>query len=366
MRVRDALLLLAVLAVVAVAAYWILRGRPEGGECVVRVYTYESLLKWGADPNATLQAVYGGFEERYGCRVEVREFEDARSALLALIEEGESPRADVIIGVDNSLIEEAIEAGVLEPYEPPNLEDVPDWLVESLDPTLHAVPYDYGLIALVYDSERIPPERVEGLTFDELLDLANLTVAEDPTLSSTGLGFLMWQVAYYRAAGEEGAWVDWWRDAVSRGLLVAGSWGDAYDIFLDEAQGRPVVVSYGTDPAYSYYFYNETRYRAALIELNGEETAWLQVEGIGLVKGAPNPEAARKFIEWFLSPEVQSLIPLNNWMYPASSRVDLPDVFERFAIDPTEARLMNSELSPGEIGERLSEWLDSWRRAVGG
>ena len=331
----------------------------------VVIYTYESLLKWGTDPNATLQAVYGGFEAKYNCKVEIREFDDARTALLVLMEEKNSPNADVIIGIDNILIHEAIDAGVLEPFTPANIDEIPDWLINSLDPTHHVIPYDYGLIAFVYDSKRVLQENMASLTFEDLLnpELASKLVLEDPTVSSTGINFLLWQIAAYKMQGKD--WTTWW--ALIKDLAkVAGSWGDAYDIFLDEAQGRPIVVSYGTDPAYSYYFYQETRYKAALVEYGNKEWAWLQIEGIGLVKGAPHEDLAKKFIEYFLSPEIQEHIPLNNWMYPANSKAKLPEVYEEYAIDPLEVNLMNEILTQQEIKENLKSWMNAWREVVGG
>mgnify|MGYP000256375569 CR=1 FL=1 len=329
------------------------------------IYTYESLLKWGTDPNATLQAVYGGFEEKYGCEVEIREFDDARTALLALIQEKDAPKADVVIGIDNVLVHEAIEQGVLEPFTPSNIDEIPEWLVNSLDPKHHVIPYDYGLIALVYDSERISEGEMAGMTFERLLEpeFASKLVLEDPTVSSTGINFLLWQIAAYKMQGKD--WTSWW-ELIKGEAMIAGSWGDAYDIFLDEAQGRPIVVSYGTDPAYSYHFYQETRYKAALVEYGGKKWAWLQIEGIGLVKGAPHRELAKKFIEYFLSPEVQKHIPLNNWMYPANSKTELPEVYLNYAIDPSNVSLMNEVLTQEEIRENLKSWLNSWREIVGG
>lgn len=51
------------------------------------VYTYESLLTWGNNPNATLESVFGNFEKENGVKVNIVYFDDARSALLKIIEE---------------------------------------------------------------------------------------------------------------------------------------------------------------------------------------------------------------------------------------------------------------------------------------
>ncbi len=361
---RNIVIVAVILILVLGAGYWFMASKPSSqGELVI--YTYESLLKWGDNPNATIKAVFGGFERKYNCKVKIREFDDARTALLALIQEKNSPKADVIIGIDNVLVHEAIKSNVLEPYKPPNIGEVYRWLVNSLDPSYHVVPYDYGLIALVYDSERLPENEMRNLTFEKLAsrEYSSKLVTEDPTISSTGLNFLLWQIAYYKMKGKD--WHEWWKQATKNGLQVVGSWGDAYDIFLDEKQGRPIVVSYGTDGAYSYHFYNKTRYKAALITLNGEEWGWLQIEGLGVVKNAPHKELAERFVEYFISEEVQRYIPLNNWMYPANKNVKLPEEYEKYALDPTKIKLLNEVLRPDEIGRNLKTWLEEWKRAVG-
>ncbi len=374
----SALALSAAVIAVLVLAFSIARsgpapGGPEERGCEVVVYTYDSLLKWGLPEekvNETLDLVYGGFERKTGCRVIRREFEDARAALLALVEERDSPRADVIIGLDNVLVREGISEGVLDVYRPSNLGDVPRWLVQALDPTLHSVPYDYGIVAIVYDSSRVDPDTMRNLTFERLAeeDLASMLVLEDPSLSSTGLSFMMAEIAAYEGILGRN-WTEWWAEVRGRAAL-ASSWGEAYDMFLDPSLGRPIVVSYATDPAYSAMYSSiyggNSTIEAALFEYGGEKWGWLQVEGISLVRGCPHPEAARMFIDYFLSPEVQREIPLNNWMYPANSRVELPEVFKRWAVDPLSVRRFNDLLSPSEISENLKGWLSEWREVYGG
>ena len=177
----------AALAVVLVAlAYHLYVGRlaRRVGESLV-IYTYESLLRWGKDPEAVWDRVFYEFGRRHGCNVTVVTFSDAGTMLRALIEEREEPRADVVIGIDNILVFQAKKWGVLEPYTPSNIGDLRPELVEALDPEHYVVPYDYGLIAFVYDSERVDAAVMEALSFESFYNppLASLLVVEDPTTS---------------------------------------------------------------------------------------------------------------------------------------------------------------------------------------
>jgi thiamine transport system substrate-binding protein len=359
-----------VVAIVITAVYAVYYSSPTGGEKKIVIYTYESLLGWGDNPNQTWDKVFGEFERTTGIKVEVVKFDDAGVALTKVIEEAKSGRhyADIIIGIDNILVAKAKKSGILEKYTPNNINEINKKLIDALDPEGYVIPYDYGLIALVYDTKYIPPYAMENLTFQDLLTrtvnlngkqvkLIDTLVTEDPRKSSTGLGFLLWEIAVYNHYNI-GDWRDWWKEG---NPTVVASWGDAYDLF-DKGKYH-IVVSYGTDPAYSMYFYNTTRYKAAVVVYEGKPVAWLQIEGIALLKDAPHKEYAEKFIDWFLSKQVQDLIPLNNWMYPANINAKLPDVY-KYAIDPSDVELANLYFSDGEVQQNLEQWLNQWFETI--
>ena len=359
-----------VIAVIATAAYAVYYTPKSSGEKKIVIYTYESLLGWGKNPNETWDKVFGEFERTTGIKVEVVKFDDAGTALTKAIEEYKAGRhyADIIIGIDNILVAKAKKAGILEKYTPSNINEINRKLIEALDPEGYVIPYDYGLIALVYDTKYIPEQAMTNLTFQNLLTrtvdingkqvkLVSTLVTEDPRKSSTGLGFLLWQIAVYKHY-HLGNWTTWW---IKGNPKVVGSWGDAYDLF-DKGKYH-IVVSYGTDPAYSMYFYNTTRYKAALVEYNGKPVAWLQIEGIALLKDAPHKKYAEKFIDWFLGKQVQDLIPLNNWMYPANIKAKLPDVY-KYAIDPSNVELANLYFAKGEVQSNLEQWLNQWFETI--
>ncbi|MCD6484626.1 MAG: thiamine ABC transporter substrate-binding protein [Candidatus Odinarchaeota archaeon] len=330
------------------------------------IYTYESLLQWGDNPDQVYNAVFTEFENRYGINISVVRFKDAHTMLQRLIEERLNPQADIVIGLDDILATKAKESGILEPYTPTNLSLVRSDLVDVLDPEHYLVPYDYGLIALVYDTNYVNETtypQISHLAFEDFLNesLASQLIVEDPTQSSTGLSFLLWEIAIYEKILNK-PWTEWWNATYDK-ISVKGGWGDAYDEFLSEHSTRHIVVSYGTDGAYSYHFYNDTRYSATLVYANNSYYGWLQVEGIGIINGTDNLNESKAFIEWFLSDEVQQYIPLNNWMYPANTHVQLPEDY-KYAIDPSKVKVANTLLSKDEIKQNLDSWLISWLEIV--
>ena len=330
------------------------------------IYTYESLLQWGDNPEQVYNAVFTEFGDRYGINVTVVRFKDAHTMLQRLIEERLNPQADIVIGLDDILAIKAKESGVLLPYTPANLSLIRSDLVDILDPEHYLVPYDYGLIALVYDTKYVNDTtypQMSHLTFEDFLNksLASQLIVEDPTQSSTGLGYLLWQLAIYEKVLNK-SWTEWWNATYDK-ISIKGSWGDAYDEFLSKQSTRHIVVSYGTDGAYSYHFYNDTRYSATLVYANNSYYGWLQVEGIGIVNGTDNLNISKAFVNWFLSDEVQQYIPLNNWMYPANTHVKLPDAY-KYAIDPSKVKVANTLLSKDEIKQNLDSWLITWLNVV--
>ena len=337
------------------------------------IYVYSDFMAWGENPEAVWKQVFDAFGEKYGVNVTVRTFDDARTALVTAIDEYKRGvrTADLIIGVDNILVYEAKSAGIIECYfSPVAQETVPQDIVNVLDPDKCVTPIDYGLITLVYDPAKLDNTTLQVLedkpSFADLANpqIASKLIVEDPTKSSPGLSFLYWEIAVTsKLEGKD--WKEWWNN-VKNNILVTPSWGDAYDEFLREGGTRGIVVSYGTDPAYSAWYNNgEPSISAALIYYNGKSTAWLQVEGALVVKGQPGTEWAKKFVDWLLSTDIQELIPSNQWMLPANSKAKLPDYYKyALTIDDVDI-IANNLLTPEEIQANYETWLLDWTQIMG-
>ena len=85
-----------------------------------------------------------------------------------------------------------------------------------------------------------------------------------------------------------------------------------------------------------------------------------QVEYAGVLRGTERPEAARAVVDWLLSPQVQSDVPLSMFVFPARQGVPLPDVFREFAAVPAQPL----SLDPARIDEKRTAWVDAWTEAV--
>lgn len=338
---------------------------------MLRVYVYKDFMAWGEVPDL-FQKLVKRFENETGIRVELRLFDGARAAVTTAIREAEEgkPTADIIIGVDEVTTQELKKHDLLQCYLSP---EASEKLANALDPDDCVTPVDYGVIALVYDPKRLNNTELEmlrdGVTLDELVKLAPRLVVEDPTRSSTGLNFLLYTIAVSKAEGRD--WRQLWEELKSHGVLIAKSWGAAWDEFSRKGSKRAIMVSYGTDPAYSAW-YNAKHGKpmkpdinATVLKVGDKPIAWLQVEGVAILRGAPTKEA-REFVDWLLSPEVQKEIPTSQWMLPANPHVELPPYY-RYALTLDKVGLAaNPLLPPSMVASELEKWLAEWLKIMSG
>ena len=276
------------------------------------VYTYNSFSgEWGAGPEIARL-----FEAKTGIKVTYAEIGDSGQILSKAILEKKNPYADVLVGLDNYSAEKAVKSGVIADYKPENADSlIPAELVAKLNGSgkkWHLTPYDYSHFAFIYDSlSDIPvPTCLEDLTKS---DYKKKIIIMDSKTSTLGVGFEEWVKAVYKDKAQL------YMERLSPSILtVAPGWSVGYGMFTDGE--APLCFSYTTSPAYHVEYGEGDRFKAAVFT----DGHVMQVEGAALVKGAPNLEGAKKFLDFLISDEAQSLIPLTQWMFPANKKVELP------------------------------------------
>ena len=325
----------------AVAAAFTIPGNVEAADKTLTIYTYESFTAdWG--PGAKVKAA---FEKTCGCTVNYVSVTDGVALLSRLKLEGATTKADIVLGLDTNLIDEAKATGLFDAHgiDTSGLK-VPGEFKDDV-----FVPYDYGHFAVVYDTQAIknPPtsmlELVEG-------DPSQKIVIEDPRTSTPGLGLLLWVKSVY---GDKAT--DAWSKLKGRVLTVTPGWSEAYDLFTKGE--APMVLSYTTSPAYHMIVDKTDRYQAAAFS----EGHYIQIEVAGLIKSSPNEDVARQFLKFMVSPAFQDTIPTNNWMMPVSATSEpLPEAFSKLVV-PSKTFLM----SPSEVAKSRKAWIDEWLKATG-
>lgn len=307
---------------------------------VLRVYTYDSMVsEYGLGPQ-----IVPKFEEECNCTVDMVSAGDAGQVLVRLILEKDNPKADVVIGIDNSLKSKAIEAGVLEKFTPKNIEIVPQEL--KFDQEGYITPFDFGFIAFIYDNNKISPAPE---SFEDLLGerFRGKIVIQNPRTSSPGLALLLWTIAVY---GQEG-YLDYWEKLEPNILTVTAGWDESAGMF--SAGETPMYLSYATSPPYYVQFEGKENFIAA----HFKEGHYMQIEGISLVKGAKNRKLAEQFIEFALTQEFQEEIPLTQFMFPINQGAELPASFE-FALKPEKKLVIDDKL----VSEKQEEWISEWEK----
>ena len=307
---------------------------------VLTIYTYDSFSsEWGPGPK-----IEAGFESICECDLKFIAVDSSTGILSRVLLEGESAQADIVLGLDNSLLTTARETGLIAPHQvdiaaldlPINWQDA-DFL-----------PFDFGYFAFIFNTETLanPPSSFEELIeMDEQIKI----VIQDPRTSTPGLGLLLWVKSVY---GDRAA--DFWRRLKPRILTVTQGWSEAYGMFVEgEAD---MVLSYTTSPAYHMIAEQAFAYQAA----GFESGHGMQIEVAAVLKNAPNPALAHQFMDYIVSNDFQSIIPTGNWMYPVTRlEQGLPAEFDQL-VQPSQSLLIDSD----DIAQNKKAWIAEFNQAL--
>ena len=301
------------------------------------VYTYDSFTSdWGPGP-----AIEKSFEDTCACDLKLVGLGDGAALLARLKLEGARSDADVVMGLDTSLIAAAKETGLFTETAVSAAYTLP---VEWNDAVF--APYDWGYFAFVHNKDLTPPANFKALGDSDLK-----IVIQDPRSSTPGLGLLMWVKAAY---GDEAPAI--WDALADNVVTVTKGWSEAYGLFLEgEAD---MVLSYTTSPAYHLIAEEDDSKAAAEFD----EGHYMQIEVVGTLAGSDQPELAEKFLNFMVSDAAQAILPTTNWMYPAvTPAAGLPEGFETLTV-PTKALLTPADEVPEIREEALAEWLKALSR----
>ncbi len=303
------------------------------------IYTYDSFVsEWG--PGPIIEKI---FEEKHNADVEFVAVDSAATLLNKVILEGDTSKADIVLGLDMNLFDLAEQSGLFTSHD---IKDINNLINLPLKwETNKFVPYNYGYFSFLYNKASLetPPK-----SMDELINSTNARIViQDPRTSTPGLGLLTWMKALYGdKAGDE------WKKLNKKIISVTKGWTDAYYNFFMAGEAD-MVLSYTTSPAAHIMF--EERYD--ILATTFEEGNYITIEFAGILNNSQNKDLANKFLNFMLSEEFQSVIPSTNIMYPVTNIKDLPEAFDKLDVPNF------IQMDPKEINKNKEKWIDEWLNA---
>ena len=300
------------------------------------VYTYDSFNSdWGPGPK--LEAA---FEKQCGCDLEFVTADDGVSILNRLRIEGDKAKADVVVGIDDSLMEITRDMGLVAEH---------GQSLEGLEPSLNwtdteFAPVDFGYFSFIYDSSKIDKP---ATSLKELVESDAKVIYQDPRTSTVGQGLLLWMKSVYGDKTDEA-----WKQLAQNTVTVTKGWSEAYSMFLKGESDY--VLSYTTSPAYHIVAEEKTQYKAAKFS----EGHTSQIELAAVLKSSKNQELSKKFVGFLLSEEAQKILPVTNWMLPVRAGIELPEAFS------TLVQPKRIGFTPAEVAESRKVWVKEWRKSA--
>jgi len=310
------------------------------------------------DSFAISEMVATQFEQENNVKVAFLKSGDTGTALNKAILSAGNPLADVFYGVDNTFLSRALDEGIFETYQSPLLDVIPDEY--ELDSSYQALPVDFGDVCLNYDiaylTERnlAPPANLEDLLKPEY---KGMLVVENPATSSPGLAFLLATIGHF---GPDG-YLDYWQGLVENDLLVVNDWEVAYYTEFSRAGGtRPIVVSYGSSPAFEVIYAETPLEDAPTGAVTADESCFRQIEYVGILKGTANRDLAQKWVDFMLSTPFQEDMPLQMFVFPVNSQAELSEDFKQHMVVPQKP----AYVSPQDIAANREAWIQAWTETV--
>ena len=273
--------------------------------------------------------------EKYGSKVNIVRAGDVGEMTGKLVLTKDAPIGDVVYGIDNTFSSVVKEN-------------------EVLAATSELVAIDFADICFNVDVEYF--EKKNLVIPDHWKDLIqpkykNLTVIENPNLSSTGLGFL---VSTFAAFSSESETISWWKSFKNNGVKVAASWEDAYYTDFSGSAGKgdyPIVLSYSSSPADEV----DENGNARTIALRKD--CFRQIEYAGVLRNAKNPSGAESMIKFMLGRSFQEALPTAMYVYPMDENANLPGYWLLRA--PEAISTIGGDL---DIAKNRSAWLTEYNK----
>ena len=321
--------------------------------CALPAFAQGQLNLYCSSPNTSwCQGLAVGFEKATGTKVAV--IQKATGEMLAQIKaERDNPKGDVWWAGPGDSYLQAAEEGLLEPYRSPNVAQLYPWAQRITDISKDRVSGVYGgIIAIGYNTELVAKKKLPvPACWKDLLNPAYKGEVMLGNPNASGTAYLM-LATLVQVMGEEPAF-DYMKKlnanvnqyarsgigpmtAVTRGETALGS-TVLHGVINEIARGFPVLPV-------------------------------LPCEGVGyeigstaIIKGTRNLDAARKFVDFALSPAGQQIgLDVKEYAIPTNRSVTLPPQVPKL----TDIKVIDYDFAKYGASAERRRLLDRWEKEI--
>jgi iron(III) transport system substrate-binding protein len=299
----------------------------------------EKVVLYTAHKTSLVQALAPVFEKETGIKTEVIQL-GSSEVTRRIRAEAKAPKADVVWSTTGSLLTE--NADILEPYKSKEAASIDPRFVKSPAWT----PYTAVIYVLMQNSRMVPDADMPK-TLTDLADPKWKGKIASARADNSGSSFQQ-MMTVLTVFGDQG-WTKY--GEIAKNFVLTDSSGSV-----------PRYVADGETPLGLTLEDNALEYKAGgaqvkIAYLSDGTTA--SPDGVALVKGAPNAENGKKFIDWALSKKTQELL-----VKEAGRRSVRTDVAGPGDL-PALSSLKLVELKSVEELGGTQAILEKWRKAVG-
>jgi iron(III) transport system substrate-binding protein len=306
-----------------------------------------------SSPNtAWCQGMAVGFEKATGTRVAV--IQKATGEMLAQIKaEKANPKGDVWWAGPADSYLQAADEGLLEEHRSPNVGQLYDWAQRLSEISKNRVAGVYGgILALGYNTEIGDRKKLPVVKCWK--DLADPIYKGEIMLgnpSTSGTAYLM-LASLIQIMGEDEAFR--YLAAVHRNVSS----------YARSGIGPMTSVSRGEIYVGSTVLHgviNEIVKGFPVLPVLPCEGVGYEIGAVAIIKGARNPEMARKFVDWSLTPEAQKIgIDVKEFAIPTNRAVALPPQVPKF----TDIKVINYDFAKFGASDTRRRLLERWEKEI--
>ncbi|MFQ6022073.1 MAG: putative 2-aminoethylphosphonate ABC transporter substrate-binding protein [Acidiferrobacterales bacterium] len=263
-----------------------------------------------------------------------------------ILAEKNNPKADIFYGTSATSLLVADSLGLLEPYAPKGLDKLDPRFRDPRNPP-HWVGVDAYAAVICYNTVEAKKFRLPKPTsWKDLTKPVYQGYLVMPNPNSSGTGFLTVS-AWMQMMGEKEAWK--YMDTLHANMAVYTHSGSK-PCRLAAAGEHPIGISFAFRGA------KLMQKGAPLALITPEEGVGWEVEASGIMKASKKKEAAKKFMDWSITPAAMKVF--NDYL-PILARPDLAKPVEHFPPD-TQDKMIENDF--GWAADNRSRILGEWQK----